>query len=73
MFASPSGRLMVYDRRTQQNSVLLDELHFPNGLLLSAEEDFAVFSENVRYRLLKFWLKGPKKGARCKRASLQFK
>lgn len=63
MLGSPSGRLMVYDPITNLSSVLHDKVHFPNGIVLSPEEDYIIFAECFAYRLLKHWVKGPKTGA----------
>jgi len=62
MLGSPSGRLMVYDPITNLSSVLHDKVHFPNGIVLSPEEDYIIFAECFAYRLLKHWVKGPKTG-----------
>lgn len=70
MFGSPSGRLMVYDRQTKKSSVLKEKLHFPNGMLLSPDEDSIVFAETMQFRLLKYWLKGPKSGNRARTMGL---
>ncbi|XP_063706730.1 adipocyte plasma membrane-associated protein Hemomucin [Culicoides brevitarsis] len=60
--ANPSGRLFHYDRKTGTNRVLLDELNFPNGVVLSPNEDFVVVAETTSSRLMKYYLTGPKKG-----------
>ncbi|CAI7929314.1 unnamed protein product [Closterium sp. NIES-54] len=41
---------------------LLDGLYFANGVALSQNEDFVVVAETSRYRLTRYWLKGPKAG-----------
>ncbi|CAI5513915.1 unnamed protein product [Closterium sp. Naga37s-1] len=41
---------------------LLDWLYFANGVALSQNEDFVVVAETSRYRLTRYWLKGPKAG-----------
>jgi len=60
--AKPHGRLMSYMPKTGKTSVLLDDLYFPNGVALSEKEDFVVVCETFRYRLTRFWLRGPKRG-----------
>ena len=62
LLGSPSGRLMVYDPQTKKSSVLQEKLAFPKGIILSPDEDFLVIGELLQYRLLKYWLKGPKSG-----------
>jgi sugar lactone lactonase YvrE len=63
MFGSPSGRLMVFDPRTNTSKVLLEDVHFANGILLSSEEDHLIFAETLQYRILRYWLKGRKAGS----------
>ena len=58
----PSGRLMVYDPKTRQLELLLDNLYFANGVALSAGEDFVLVNETYDHRIMRFWLKGPKAG-----------
>jgi sugar lactone lactonase YvrE len=41
---------------------LLDHLLFANGLALARDESWIVVAETGRYRLHRFWLKGPKAG-----------
>ncbi|KAJ7298234.1 hypothetical protein O6H91_Y008600 [Diphasiastrum complanatum] len=60
--ADNSGRLLKYDFKTKETSVLLRDLHFPNGISLSKDGSFLVLAETTTARLLRFWLKGPKAG-----------
>jgi len=60
--AKPYGRLLSYDPRSKTTAVLLDGLYFPNGVVLSAEENYLLLSETSRYRILRYWLSGPKAG-----------
>lgn len=60
--ANPSGRLFHYDRQRGVNRVLLDELNFANGVVLSPNEDFVVVAETTQSRLTKYYLTGAKKG-----------
>jgi sugar lactone lactonase YvrE len=60
--ARPHGRLLRYDPATRETHVVLDNLYFANGVALSQNEDFLVVSETYRYRLTRYWLKGPKAG-----------
>lgn len=59
----PSGRLMVYDPKTGGLDLLLDNLYFANGVTLSAEEDFVLVNETYDHRIMRYWLKGPRRGA----------
>ncbi|KAI5072604.1 hypothetical protein GOP47_0012710 [Adiantum capillus-veneris] len=57
-----SGRLLKYNPRSGETSVVLRGLQFPNGVTLSKDESFLVIAESVPGRLLRHWLKGPKAG-----------
>lgn len=59
---NPSGRLIHYCRETGKMTVLMDQLFFANGVVLSPNEDFVVVAETFRTRLMRYWLKGEKKG-----------
>jgi sugar lactone lactonase YvrE len=58
----PYGRFMSYDPATGQVKVLMKDLYFANGVALSAQEDFVLVCETYRYRIVRYWLKGPKMG-----------
>jgi len=60
--ARPHGRLLRYDPGARQTQVLLPKLYFANGVALSQNEDFLLVGETYRYRLTRYWLKGPKAG-----------
>ncbi|XP_020105242.1 protein STRICTOSIDINE SYNTHASE-LIKE 6-like [Ananas comosus] len=60
--ARPHGRLLKYDPIANKTSVVLSDLCFPNGVALSADQDFLIVCETWRFRCLKYWLKGEHKG-----------
>ncbi|KPJ18241.1 Adipocyte plasma membrane-associated protein [Papilio machaon] len=60
--SDPSGRLSFYNSKTNRSNVLVDDLWFPNGVVLSPDSQFVLVSESNRYRLLKYYINGPKKG-----------
>lgn len=60
--ARPHGRFLSYDPKTGITRVLLTKLYFANGVALSQNEDFVLINETYRYRILRYWLKGPKAG-----------
>lgn len=62
MLANPSGRLVHYERSSGKLEVLKDKLYFPNGIVLSPEEDFLVVAETGTSKLYRYWLKGEKAG-----------
>ncbi|CAL4126171.1 unnamed protein product, partial [Meganyctiphanes norvegica] len=60
--SDPTGRLVKYDSQTKTNTVLMDKIHFANGVQLSPNQDFILLSETARSRVHRYWLKGPKTG-----------
>ena len=60
--SKPYGRFLSYDPATGEVKVLLKDLHFANGVALSLNEDFVLINETYRYRITKYWLKGPDAG-----------
>ncbi|EFA07693.2 adipocyte plasma membrane-associated protein Hemomucin [Tribolium castaneum] len=62
LLADGSGRLIHYDSKTKKNKVLISDLHFANGVVLSDDEEFVLVGETVRSRIHRYYLKGPKKG-----------
>lgn len=62
MEAKPHGRLLAYDPADGSTTTLLDGLYFANGIALSSSEDFVLVNETYRYRITRYWLKGPKRG-----------
>lgn len=60
--ARPHGRFLSYDPATGHVKVLLKNLYFANGVALSQQEDFVLINETYRYRIVRYWLKGPKAG-----------
>ena len=57
-------RLIRYDPRTKKNEVLIEGLHFANGVVLSPNEEFVLVAETFRSRIHRYYLKGPNKGER---------
>ncbi|MDD5711445.1 MAG: SMP-30/gluconolactonase/LRE family protein [Smithellaceae bacterium] len=60
--AKPLGRFMSYDPATGKTKILLSDMYFANGVALSEREDFVLINETYRYRITRYWLKGPKAG-----------
>lgn len=58
----PYGRLMVFDAATRETRLLLDGLHFANGVAVSEDESFVLVNETWRYRVWKVMLTGPDAG-----------
>ncbi|RWR77046.1 protein STRICTOSIDINE SYNTHASE-LIKE 10-like protein [Cinnamomum micranthum f. kanehirae] len=57
-----TGRLMQYDPKSKQVTVLLRGLFFANGVALSKDKTFLVVAETTTGRILRYWLQGPKMG-----------
>ncbi|KAL5704365.1 hypothetical protein ACHQM5_022805 [Ranunculus cassubicifolius] len=55
-----TGRLMAYDLRTKQVTVLLKDIKYANGVALSKDKDFLLVSEIGNRRILRYWLQGEK-------------
>ncbi|MBB5320859.1 sugar lactone lactonase YvrE [Marinobacter oulmenensis] len=58
----PHGRLLRYDPATGRTEVLLGNLHFANGVVVSPDGSYALVSETWKYRILKYWITGPRAG-----------
>ncbi len=56
------GRLLKYDPLADQTTVLLAGLNFANGVAVSRNGDFVLVNETGSYRVVRYWLKGPKAG-----------
>jgi sugar lactone lactonase YvrE len=56
------GRLLVYDPATGRATTLLQGLNFPNGVALSPEQNYLLLVETGMYRVLRYWLSGPRAG-----------
>ncbi|KAL2327286.1 hypothetical protein Fmac_020713 [Flemingia macrophylla] len=60
--ARPHGQLLRYNPTSNETDIVLDEVAFANGVALSKDEDYVVVCETWKYRCLRHWLKGEKKG-----------
>ena len=58
----PNGRLLKYDLTTGECSLVLDRLHFANGVALSPDETFVLVNETMRYRTKRVFVRGPRAG-----------
>ncbi|KAK2425096.1 Calcium-dependent phosphotriesterase superfamily protein [Trifolium repens] len=57
-----TGRLLRYDPPTKTTHVVLEGLAFPNGVQISKDQSFLLFTETTNCRLMKLWMEGPKNG-----------
>ena len=62
MELKPNGGLYKYDPVTKKVTMLIDGTYFGNGVVLSQNEDFILMTETTKYRIIRYWLKGKKKG-----------
>ena len=58
----PHGRLLAYDPATKRTRLVLDHLHFANGVAVSPDQTFVLVCETGMYRVLRVWLTGAKRG-----------
>ncbi len=58
----PNGRLLAYEPATKTTRVVLDNLYFANGVAISPDQQFLVLAETAKYRLLRYWLSGERRG-----------
>lgn len=58
----PHGRLLAYNPVSKETKIVHENMYFPNGLVLSPDEDFLLIAETPRYRIQRFWLEGPNAG-----------
>ena len=58
----PTGGIYSYDPSTKVTTTISEGNYFGNGLEISEDEDFILVSETSRYRILKYWISGEKKG-----------
>lgn len=57
-----AGRLLRYDPKTQDVTVLARNISFANGIAVDEEETYVFMAETFRLRLLKYHLTGPQEG-----------
>ncbi|PRQ47035.1 putative strictosidine synthase transcription factor WD40-like family [Rosa chinensis] len=60
--AKPHGQLLKYDPSSNETSILLEGLGFANGVAVSEDQDYLVVCETWKFRCLRYWLKGDKRG-----------
>jgi len=60
--AKKSGRLLQYDPSTDKVTVLVNDIWFANGVAVDEGEEFVMVVESSMLRILKYHLKGSKKG-----------
>jgi sugar lactone lactonase YvrE len=56
------GGLYRYNPNTKEVETLIDGSFFGNGVAVSQNDDFVLMVELTKYRIVRYWLKGEKKG-----------
>lgn len=56
------GRFLCHDLETGETRVLMRDLCFCNGVTLGPDDAFVLVTETGSYRVLRYWLKGPRAG-----------
>jgi len=56
------GRVLVYDPATGKTRTLLGGLNFANGVAVSHDQKALLVNETGNYRVVRIWIRGPKKG-----------
>lgn len=59
---SGSGRLLVFDPADGRAHTVLKGLTFANGVAVSPDQRFVLVNETGMYRVMRYWLQGPKAG-----------
>lgn len=57
-----TGRLLRYDPNSNSVTVLMSNIIYPNGVALSKDNKFLLFTETTTGRIVRYWLQGPKAG-----------
>lgn len=57
------GRLLTFDPSTGKTTVLLKGLNFANGVAVSHDQRSVLVNETGSYRVIRYWIEGPKKGS----------
>jgi sugar lactone lactonase YvrE len=58
----PDGGLYRYNPKTKKVETLIDGSFFGNGVAVSKNDEFVLMVELTKYRIVRYWLKGDKKG-----------
>ena len=56
------GRIIRFDPKTRETTILMADLNFANGVAVSDDQQFLLVSETAAYRIWRHWLHGPDAG-----------
>jgi sugar lactone lactonase YvrE len=62
LYKHRKGRIISYNLKTKEASVVLKDLAFPNGIVYDKSTQSIIFSELNRHRIVRYYVDGPKKG-----------
>ncbi|KAJ3680259.1 hypothetical protein LUZ60_016537 [Juncus effusus] len=62
MEGESTGRLLRYDPQSKSTNVVVNGLAFANGVQISKDQSFLLFTETTNCRIMRYWLEGPKTG-----------
>ena len=62
MEVKPDGGLYSYNPKTKEVKTLIDSSFFGNGVAVSQNDEFVLMVDLTKYRVIRHWLKGDKKG-----------
>ena len=62
MNADATGRLLRYDARTKEVTVLRAGLPYPNSMVVSTDKTHVVVAHTVPAQAFRYWLRGAKAG-----------
>lgn len=57
------GSVVSFDPATGKTAILMTGLNYANGVAISQDGDFLLVAETGHYRILKYWLRGDKRGS----------
>lgn len=56
------GRLIWYNPVSKRSNTAIPKLHFPNGITMSPKDDFVLIAETSRFRIMRYFVDGPRTG-----------
>lgn len=57
-----NGSVLLYDTQTHETKTVISGLHFANGVALGPDDDYLLINETSEYRVVRYWIHGPKAG-----------
>eukprot|EP01133_Synstelium_polycarpum_P012983 gene12983-15268_t len=60
--ANPKGKLMSFNPKTKETKMLMDGIHYANGVAIDLNNESVYVCETGSYRVLRYWLTGVNAG-----------